>query len=254
MFKIVIPARYGSTRLPGKPLLHIAGKPLLEYVWGVALRAGADETLIATDDERIASAAHAFGASIVMTEATHQSGTDRLAEVARTLGWAPDTVVVNLQGDEPLMPPAALTQVAKLLLKETAAAMATLSTPIGSAAEFSDPNVVKVVCDGRGRALYFSRSPIPFERDAHARVGVQSVPVALAQRHLGIYAYRVSTLQRLSELSPTPLELCERLEQLRALESGLQIVVNTACAVPGPGVDTAADLAAVERLLLRVVS
>ena len=109
MFKIVIPARYGSTRLPGKPLLHIAGKPLLEYVWGVALRAGADETLIATDDERIASAAHAFGASIVMTEATHQSGTDRLAEVARTLGWAPDTVVVNLQGDEPLMPPAALT-------------------------------------------------------------------------------------------------------------------------------------------------
>jgi 3-deoxy-manno-octulosonate cytidylyltransferase (CMP-KDO synthetase) len=254
MFKIVIPARYGSSRLPGKPLLHLAGKTLLEHVWRVALRAGAQETLIATDDERIVSAARAFGASVVVTATTHQSGTDRLAEVARTRGWASDTVVVNLQGDEPLMPPAALMQVAELLLQDAAAAMATLSTPIESAAEFVDPNVVKVVCDGRGRALYFSRSPIPFERDAVALAGMQSLPTALAHRHLGIYAYRVSTLQHLSELSPTPLELCERLEQLRALEAGLHIAVNTAVAVGGPGVDTAADLATVERLLLRVLS
>lgn len=247
MYRIVIPARHGSSRLPGKPLLLLAGKPLLQHVHERALRAHASETLVATDDERIAQLARAFGARVVMTADHHPSGTDRIAEVARREGWAPGDIVVNLQGDEPLMPAALLDQVAQLLAGDAEAAIATLSAPIQSDEAFRDRNVVKVVCDAAGRALYFSRAPIPWPRDAAADAARPRI--AGAQRHVGIYAYRVSALARLAGAAPTPLEQVERLEQLRALENGLRIRVAEAVESPGPDVNTPEDLARVSKLL-----
>jgi 3-deoxy-manno-octulosonate cytidylyltransferase (CMP-KDO synthetase) len=251
MFRVVIPARYASTRLPGKALLTIGGKPMIQWVYERACASKADEVLIATDDLLIVSAAHSFGAQTVMTAATHESGTDRIAEVARLQGWADSDIVVNVQGDEPVIPPALIDQVAALLKANPSAQIATLATPITSISEFMDPNAVKVVTDGVGRALYFSRAPIPWERDG-ARAGIVSqTSFAGARRHVGIYGYRVSGLLRLASLKRTVLEQHEKLEQLRALENGLEIRVADSVEQPGPDVNTAADLDRVTALLRR---
>lgn len=249
MFRVVIPARFASARLPGKPLQMLAGKPLLQWVHQAALAAGATQTLIATDDERVLAAAAGFGAAARLTSAAHASGTDRIAEVALHAGWAADEVVVNLQGDEPMMPPELLRQVAGLLEQHADADIATLATPIDSTEVLCDPNVVKVVTDPQGRALYFSRAPIPWNRDPLAAGSAGPGSHAGARRHIGVYAYRVSALQRLSRLPPSPLETIEKLEQLRALECGMRIRVADAQAQPGPDVNTIEDLTRAARLL-----
>lgn len=235
-YKIVIPSRYASTRLPGKPLLDIAGKPLVQRVWERALDSGADEVLVATDDQRIAECAIRFGAKAVLTRADHESGTDRLAEVAQLEGWADSTVVVNLQGDEPFMPVSLLDSVAACLAAADGCTVATVAVKQNDHDVLNDPNCVKVVCDANNRALYFSRAPIPYHRD-HG--GCTS-----SLQHLGLYAYRAGYLQLFSRTPPTPLEQRERLEQLRALESGESIAVLVTEEDPGIGVDTEADLAA----------
>ena len=251
MFRVVIPARFASTRLPGKALIPIGGKPMIQWVHERAGTSGAKEVLIATDDARIAEAGRAFGAVVEMTSASHQSGTDRIAEVARARGWRERDVVVNVQGDEPLMPPALIDQVAGLLLANGEAEMATLASPLARLEDLFDPNVVKVVADASGRALYFSRAPIPWNRDS-ATAGLASQrSFAGARRHIGIYAYRVSALLRLAALAPTPLEQTEKLEQLRALENGIEIRVADAVELPGPDVNTPEDL---ERVAARLAS
>lgn len=248
MFRVVIPARYASTRLPGKALLTIAGKPMIQWVYERACASQAHEVLIATDDLLIVSAAHSFDAETVMTSTDHESGTDRIAEVARLQGWADTDIVVNVQGDEPVIPPASIDQVAALLEAHPSAQIATLATPITSQAELMDPNAVKVVTDTQGRALYFSRAPIPWDREG-AKAGKQSF--ARARRHVGIYGYRVSGLLRMASLQRTALEQHEKLEQLRALENGLEIRVADSVELPGPDVNTAADLERVTSLLAR---
>ncbi len=251
MFRVVIPARYASTRLPGKALLSIAGKPMIQWVYERARASRAHEVLIATDDLLIVSAAHSFGAETVMTSTDHESGTDRIAEVARLQGWADTDIVVNVQGDEPVIPPALIDQVAALLEAHPSAQIATLATPITSLAEFMDPNAVKVVTDREGRALYFSRAPIPWERDG-AKAGMLSqTSFAGARRHVGIYGYRVSGLLRMASLQRTALEQHEKLEQLRALENGMEIRVADSVEQPGPDANTAADLERVTSLLER---
>ncbi len=249
MFRVVIPARYASVRLPGKVLLPIGGKPMLQRVYERAAGAGAARVLIATDDERIARAARAFGAPAVMTAPSHPSGTDRIAEVARAEHWAASDIVVNLQGDEPLMPAALIGQVATLLESAPHADIATLAAAIDSVAELLDPNVVKVVCDTAGRALYFSRAPVPWNRAGAAAGLVSQTDPGGARRHIGLYGYRVGALLRLAALAPGPLEMREKLEQLRALEHGLVIRVAEACEPPGPDVNTLADLERVGALL-----
>jgi 3-deoxy-manno-octulosonate cytidylyltransferase (CMP-KDO synthetase) len=249
VFRVVIPARYASSRLPGKALLAIGGKPMIQWVYERARASRAREVLIATDDLLIVSAAHSFGAETIMTAATHRSGTDRIAEVARLRGWPESDIVVNVQGDEPLIPPAVIDQVARLLESNPGADVATLSTPIGSSAEFMDPNAVKVVTDAQGRALYFSRAPIPWERDGASSELSSQTSYAVARRHVGIYAYRVGSLLRLASLEPSALETCEKLEQLRALENGMEIRVVDTVERPGPDVNTAADLERVSALL-----
>jgi len=251
MFRVVIPARYGSTRLPGKALLNIGGKPMIQWVYERARASRAREVLIATDDLLIVSAAHSFGGETVMTAHTHESGTDRIAEVARIRGWAESDIVVNVQGDEPVIPPALIDQVASLLESHPSAQIATLATPITSLEEFMDPNAVKVVSDITGRALYFSRAPIPWARDgAPAGLGSQTSHAG-ARRHVGIYGYRVSGLLRMASLKRTALEQHEKLEQLRALENGLEIRVADSVEQPGPDVNTAADLERVTALLAK---
>ena len=249
MFRVVIPARHASTRLAGKALLPIAGKPMLQWVYERARSAGAQEVLIATDDERIVHAARGFGAVAVLTSAAHASGTDRIAEVAAARGWAAQEVVVNLQGDEPLMPPALIAQVAGLLGTQPQAHIATLAAAIASAAELLDPNVVKVVTDAAGRALYFSRAPIPWNRDSAAAGPASQSDFGGARRHIGLYAYRVGALLRLAQLPIGELESREKLEQLRALEHGLVICVADARERPGQDVNTPADLERVAALL-----
>lgn len=242
MFRVVIPARYAAARLPGKALMPLAGKPIVQWVYERASAAGAQEVLIATDDDLIVSAAHSFGAEAVMTAAAHASGTDRIAEVARVRGWPPASVVVNVQGDEPLMPAALIQQVAALLARHADADIATLASPITEVREFLDPNTVKVVTDGAGRALYFSRAPIPWNRDG-APAGLASQrDLSGARRHIGIYAYRVAALLRLAALPVSALETREKLEQLRALEDGFDIRVGDAVERPGPDVNTLTDL------------
>lgn len=250
-FHVAIPARHASTRLPGKVLALIHGKPMLQWVYERARASGARDILIATDDAAIAAAAGAFGAAARMTSAAHASGTDRLAELAAIERWPENDIVVNVQGDEPLIPPAIIRQVASLLDSDSEAAIATLATPVESLVEFLDPNAVKVVSDSKGRALYFSRAPIPWNRDG-APAGISSQRVfAGARRHIGIYAYRVGALRRLASLAPTTLEQAERLEQLRALENGLVIRVADAEERPGPDVNTAEDLQRVATLVAR---
>lgn len=253
-FKVVIPARYGSSRLPGKPLRVLAGKPMVEHVYRRACESGAEQVVIATDDARIETVARGFGAAVEMTQPEHPSGTDRLAEVVERLGWPEDTIIVNLQGDEPLMPPALVRQVADNLAAQPQAAIATLCTPITEAAEFFDPNVVKVVGDAAGFALYFSRAPIPWSRDAFA-VSREQLPAGVAhRRHLGLYAYRASFLRAYRGLTPATLEGIEMLEQLRALWHGYKIHVADAVAQPGPGVDVEADAVRVEQALRQLMA
>ncbi|MEP7243871.1 MAG: 3-deoxy-manno-octulosonate cytidylyltransferase [Gammaproteobacteria bacterium] len=248
-FRIVIPARYGSTQLPGKALIVIAGKPMIQWVYERAHRSGASAVLIAADDQRIVAAASAFGGSVVMTADTHASGTDRIAEVASAQRWADSDIVVNVQGDEPLMPPALINQVATILHDHEGADIATLASPITALAQLMDPNVVKVVTDVAGRALYFSRAPIPWNRDS-APSGLDSqTRFDGARRHVGIYAYRVAALLRLASLPPTSLENTEKLEQLRALENGFEIRVADAVELPGADVNTAEDLQRVTQIL-----
>lgn len=251
MFKVVIPARYASTRLPGKPLREIAGKPMLQWVHERAQASGAEEIWVATDDARIEAACRAFGARAVMTSAAHESGTDRIAEVAERNGWPDSGVVVNVQGDEPLLPPALIRQAAELLTSHPLAGIGTLATAIGSLQEFLDPNVVKVARADDGRALYFSRAPIPWTRDGAAAGLASQARFDGALRHLGLYAYRVGVLRRLAALPPSALEQRERLEQLRALENGIVIAVGEALERPGPGVDTEQDLIEVSRRIER---
>ncbi len=248
-FKIAIPARYASTRLPGKPLRDIDGKTMLQHVYERALQSGADEIVVATDDERIAVVAHGFGAEVCMTSAAHGSGTDRLAEVAHTLNWDADVLVVNLQGDEPLMPPSLLRQVARNLATHADVVCATLCTPIRAAHELFDPSVVKVVMNTQGYALYFSRAPIPWYRDDFSRDSRTLPPQSQHCRHLGLYAYRAGFLKAYSELATCALEQAESLEQLRMLWHGAKIHVAEADEIPGPGVDTEQDLARVRELL-----
>jgi 3-deoxy-manno-octulosonate cytidylyltransferase (CMP-KDO synthetase) len=247
-FHVVIPARFASTRLPGKVLLPLGGRPMIQWVHERALGAKPRDVIIATDDARIAAAAARFGAEVAMTAATHTSGTDRIAQTARERAWVDTDIVVNVQADEPLIPSALIEQVARLLESHPAADLATLATAVASAAELLDPNAVKVVLDAQGRALYFSRAPIPWDRDG-AAARPQQMTIAGTLRHIGIYAYRVAALRRLTALPPSALELREKLEQLRALEHGLQIQVAQACEVPGPDVNTAEDLLRVSRLI-----
>ena len=248
-FYVAIPARLGSTRLAGKVLAPIKGKPMLQWVYERARASGARSVWVATDDAAIAAAARGFGAQARMTSAAHASGTDRIAELAAIESWLDADIVVNVQADEPLMPPALIRQAAALLDSDPQAAIATLATPIESLEEFLDPNTVKVVADAQGRALYFSRAPIPWHRDGAAGGLASQRAFAGARRHIGIYAYRVAALRRLAALAPTALESAEKLEQLRALAHGLIIRVADAAQRPGPEVNTAEDLERVAALL-----
>lgn len=246
-FHVVIPARYASTRLPGKPLLDIGGRPMIQRVVEQAAASGADEVLVATDDVRIADAVRdprgrGHGGIAVMTDAALPSGTDRVAAVARARGWSDDTIVVNVQGDEPFVPPGIIDQAAVLLASDRHAAIATLATPIESLHDFLDPHVVKVVVGAGQVALYFSRAPIPWSRDGAAGGLDSQTDFAGALRHVGLYAYRVGALKQITALPRSSLEQCEKLEQLRALQAGLRILVAVCVEKPGPGIDTAADL------------
>ncbi|MEH6628566.1 MAG: 3-deoxy-manno-octulosonate cytidylyltransferase [Motiliproteus sp.] len=250
-FTVVIPARYASSRLPGKPLKDIAGKTMLQHVYERALESDASSVIIATDDPRIETAAKAFGAEVCMTSDEHPSGTDRLQEVVKILGLYADDIVVNVQGDEPLIPPRIINQVAHNLAAEPTASIATLSEPIEDLQSLLNPNVVKVVADERGRALYFSRAPIPWPRGTSILGNQpQQFPEGVNyQRHIGIYAYRVKLLNDFVRWPTCELERTECLEQLRAMWNGALIHVAEADEAPPPGVDTEEDLQRVRRLL-----
>lgn len=243
-FSVVIPARFASTRLPGKPLQDIAGKPMVQWVYEQALQSSASEVLVATDDQRIVDAVKDFGGRAVMTSQHHESGTDRLQEVAAAMGWPADHVVVNVQGDEPLIPPQVIDQVAALIDQGEACDVATLCEAIHHYEDLMNPAVVKVVANDQQRALYFSRAPIPWDRDAFAS-GNKTLVGQTYWRHIGIYAYRVATLNAFVTWPVASLESIEKLEQLRVMANGGSIAVaETCCAIPG-GVDTPADLARV---------
>ena len=245
-FVVAVPARYAASRLPGKPLRLLAGEPLVLHVARRALAAGAREVRVAADDPRIADALEGCGVQVAMTSVDHVSGTDRLAECARIAGWDDDTIVVNLQGDEPFAPAAGIRAVAETLAA-SGADMATLAAPIDDAETLFDPNAVKLVRDADGYALYFSRAPIPWHRDAFA-VDRTCLPEgdAACLRHIGIYAYRVGFLRRFAAMPPGRLEQLEALEQLRALEAGIRIAVELTPEPFPPGVDTPEDLARAE--------
>jgi len=248
-FRIVIPARYGSTRLPGKPLIEIGGKPLIQHVWERCRGSAATTVCIATDDARIAKACRGFGADVAMTRADHPSGSDRVAEVIAARGWANSDIIVNVQGDEPCMAAALIDQVAADLASRGDCAIATLAYPIDDARMLFDPHVVKVVTDKSGFALYFSRAPVPWHRDELAR-DRERLPIGMTfLRHIGLYAYRAGTLARFVTWPPAPLERAEALEQLRALWHGEPIHVGIAVDLPGPGVDTADDIGKVSAYL-----
>ena len=244
-FVVAIPARYAASRLPGKPLRLIGGDPMVLHVARRALAAGAREVWVATDDARIAEALNGSGVQVAMTSADHQSGTDRLAECARIAGWADDTIVVNLQGDEPFAPADGIACVARTVA-DSGAGIATLAAPIDDIEILLDPNAVKVVLAANGDALYFSRAPVPWPRDAFAK-SRDAMPEGRWLRHIGIYGYRVSALRAFAALSPGTLERTESLEQLRALEAGWRIAVALAPSPFPPGVDTPEDLARAER-------
>lgn len=243
-FRIVIPARYESTRLPGKVLLDLAGKPMIQHVWQRASESGAATIIVATDNERVAEAARGFGAEVCMTSPDCESGTDRVAEVCRSLNWDDSVPVVNVQGDAPLIPPESIRTVASLLERYPAADMSTVCVPCSNEEDYLDPNVVKVVFDKHERALYFSRAPIPSH--GHSQTGDGG---SFGFRHLGLYGYRTGALLKLSSTEPCALELTERLEQLRALWLGMDIRIAVDEAALAPDVDTPDDVAKVEALL-----
>jgi len=236
-FVVVIPARHASTRLPGKALLEIHGKPMLQHVYERGRESEAVDVVVATDDERIADAAEGFGATVCMTGEHHLSGTERIAEVADVLDWDDNRIVVNLQGDEPSMPAALINECAALL-DDATADIATLASPLKDDTDFDNPNVVKVIRDTKGHAIYFSRTAIPFAREAENR----ELAVSSALHHHGIYAYRCGVLREMVAAEPSDLEVCEQLEQLRALSLGMTIVVGVPSVRPGTGVDTEEDL------------
>jgi 3-deoxy-manno-octulosonate cytidylyltransferase (CMP-KDO synthetase) len=247
VYRIVIPVRMASQRLPGKPLLKINGQTLIEHVYRRALESSAQSIVIATDSVEIQSAARAFGADAVMTADSHESGSDRLAECIDIMGWSDETLVVNLQGDEPLMPAACLDQVAGILNRDPDAAVASLYWPIESARDVEDSNVVKVVMDNAGKALYFSRAAIPHPRNASIEAALQEH--AAWYRHIGLYAYRAGALRAFTAMPVSPLERLEKLEQLRFLEAGKLIRMECACSHIPPGVDTPEDLDRVRKLI-----
>lgn len=258
-FTAIIPARFASSRLPGKPLLPLAGKPMLQHVWQQTCLSDAERVVIATDDERIAEAANAFGAEVCMTSADHPSGTDRLQEVVSKLGLAKTAHVVNVQGDEPMIPPELINQVAANLANNSQASIATLSEKIADVDAVFNPNNVKVVTDKNGLALYFSRSPQPWARDYFLANEAgdfkpQALPAGINfQRHIGIYAYRVNFLDEYVTWLPAPLEQAEQLEQLRALWNGHKIHVAEACQQHPQGIDTPEDYQRLQALLAKTV-
>lgn len=243
-FIVVIPARYQSTRLPGKPLLDIAGKPMLLHVVERARESHASAVYVATDDPRIAHLCEREGVPFCMTSTAHSTGTDRIEEVTRQLGLERSAIVVNVQGDEPLIPPAVINQVAANLANRPNTGICTLYSAIAHEAEFLNPNAVKLVTDNHGNVLYFSRAPIPFPRE-----GASHASLALAKRHIGLYAYRVDVLQKFVSWPVSPLENTEKLEQLRAMSNGIGIHAELCCTPIPAGVDTAEDLAVVRQLL-----
>jgi len=239
---LVIPARYNSSRLPGKPLLDIAGKPMIQRVHECAVAAGFADIIVATDDERINDACQLFGADVCMTSSLHETGSDRLAEVVAIRQLADEDIVVNLQGDEPLTPAVNLHQIAYNLESHPEAMIATLCTSIMNQAEYEDPNIVKVVTDNAGMAMYFSRASIPYQREP----GMAAAE--FAKRHIGIYAYRAGYLRNFVKMESCQLEQLEKLEQLRAMWYGTRIHVAEAQEIPGPGVDTPEDLATLNKI------
>ena len=247
-FHVIIPARYGSTRLPGKPLLDIGGKPMIQRVYEQACNTQAASVTIATDDQRIFDSAQSFGAKVVMTAEDHESGTDRLQETVVKLGLADEDIVVNVQGDEPLLPPELVQQVAHNLAT-TDSAIATLCEPLTDIALAFDPNVVKVVMDAAGFAMYFSRASIPFHRASYTSGQPELNPALPVYRHIGLYAYRVGLLHDFVRWGPCPLEQAEALEQLRAMWHGAKIHVAVAQITPPAGVDSADDLARVRAII-----
>jgi 3-deoxy-manno-octulosonate cytidylyltransferase (CMP-KDO synthetase) len=250
-FVVIIPARYASSRFPGKPLADLNGKPMIVRVAEQARKSGAAEVIVATDHAGIADAVEAAGFATAMTRADHESGTDRLAEVVASRRYGPRRVIVNVQGDEPLIAPALIRRVAQRLDADRNVQIATAAYPLAHAKELVDPNVVKVVLDRTGHALYFSRSPIPYARDAFAR-SIRSIPRGLpVYRHLGIYAYRAAFLRAFTRLEPPAIERFEALEQLRALAHGYRISVAITENAPHPGIDTPADLERARRVLGR---
>jgi 3-deoxy-manno-octulosonate cytidylyltransferase (CMP-KDO synthetase) len=240
---VVIPARYASSRLPGKPLADIHGKPLVQHVYDCASASSANKVVIATDDQRVIDAAESFGANVVMTRADHASGTDRIAEVVELLQLSDDEIVINVQGDEPMMPAALIDQVAGTLSSHSKAGMSTAMHALDCIDDMHDPNIVKVVSDSDGYAIYFSRSPIPYPRDQAGQA------FNGAYRHIGIYGYRAAFIKQYAAWPACDLEQIERLEQLRVLWNGERIAVCDACELPGPGVDTADDLQRVIELM-----
>lgn len=247
-FKVVIPARYASSRFPGKPLADLCGKPLLQHVYECAKKSGAEDIIVATDDQRIFEVALSFGATVCMTSADHPTGTDRIVEVADRLNWHDDEIVVNLQGDEPLTPHEVIQQVAHNLYVHNQAVCATLSTPLTQLQEMNDPNVVKVITNRHGFAMYFSRSAIPFDRDKK----IDEKTLSFYQRHIGIYAYRVGFLKAYADMAPCRIETIEALEQLRILWNDEKIHVAEAVSLPGHGVDTPEDLEQVKKKMTAV--
>ena len=245
-FTVLIPARLASTRLPDKPLADIAGVPMVVRVAQRARLSGAARVVVAADSERIAAACQAHGVDVVLTRADHPSGSDRLAEACTLLGLQGDDVVVNVQGDEPLIDPALIDAVATLLRERPQASMSTAAHPIASVEEFTNPNVVKAVLQADGIAMYFSRAPLPWWRDGNAQ-GITALPDPAPLRHIGIYGYRAGFLRRFPALPQAPVESCEALEQLRALWHGHRIAVHVTPSDPGAGVDTPADLERVRR-------
>ena len=234
-FDVIIPARYASTRLPGKPLIDIGGKPLIQWVCECAMESSARRVMVATDDERIRNAVEGFGGKAYLTQSGHNSGSDRIAEVVDSLETPDDAIVINVQGDEPRMPGVLIDQVARILADDETSMAGTACHRIESSEEYLDPNVVKVVRDMKGRALYFSRAPIPWARDKDS-------DRLIAFRHIGIYGFRVGFLKEFTAWPMTELESTERLEQLRILENGIPITVCEAAELPGPGIDTPEDL------------
>jgi 3-deoxy-manno-octulosonate cytidylyltransferase (CMP-KDO synthetase) len=243
--RVIIPARYASTRLPGKPLQDVYGQTLIQRVYDRAIASGATSTIVATDDVRIKDVAEAFGAQVCMTSSEHCSGTERIAEVIKVLGIDDNEIVVNLQGDEPLMPATLIAQVAETLAQHPSAVVATAMHPIIDQATLDDPNVVKVVCDHQGFALFFSRAAIP--NSVQSRVSGASS--CLGYRHIGLYAYKAGFVSHYASLPPCGLEQVEALEQLRVLWYGMRVVVCEALEAPGPGVDTPEDLRIVREIL-----